>query len=112
MRSPKRAPMSAQVARRTYRDFVIVARRLDPRRVGVSVEASPAGRLDELVPVVFTEKESSALRDGFLTSSSGTKIEGGRMLITSSEASAIGKRLAEILFPKDVFRLFVTSSPP
>jgi len=104
-----RPPRSAQSPRITYRDFVIVARRLDARRVGVSVDASPAGRLDELVPVVFTEKETSTLRSNFLTSFSGSKVEGGRMMITSEEASTIGKRLAEVLFPKEVFRLFAMS---
>jgi len=109
MRTLEGPPGSAQSPRGTYRDFIIIARRLDARRVGVSVDASPVGRLDELVPVLFTEKESSTLRGSFLTSFSGRKVEGGRMMITSEEALAIGKRLAEVLFPKEVFRLFATS---
>jgi hypothetical protein len=109
MSALKRPRRTAQSLRGTYRDFVIVARRLDARRVGVGVDASPAGRLDELVLVVFSEKEASALRSSFLTGLSGSKVQGGRMMITSEEASVIGKRLAEVLFPKEVFRLFATS---
>jgi hypothetical protein len=75
----------------------------------MSVDASPAGRLDELVPVVFSEKEALALRDGFLSSLSGTKVEGGRTMITADEALAIGNRLVQVLFPREVFRLFATS---
>lgn len=96
-------------ARGTYRDFVIVARRLDARRIGVGVDASPAGRLDALVPVPFTEKECAELHARFLTRFGHGRIQGGRMLIKREEAAEIGKRLAGVLFPPDVFRLFATS---
>ena len=92
-----------------YRDFVISARRLDARKVGVSVETSPVGRLDSLVPVIFPEKEASVLRGNFVASMTGGQVEGGRMLISGDEALAIGKRLAEVLFPAGVFRLFAAS---
>src|SRR5688572_18493161 len=101
--SPTRTPLGS------YRDFVIVARRLNTRKVGVSVEASPAGRLDEFVQVMFPEKEATALRDGFVTSFARKQVKGGRMMITAMEASAIGKRLAEVLFPREILRLFAAS---
>src|SRR5688572_26862226 len=92
-----------------YRDFVIGVRRLDARKVAVTVDASPAGRLDRFVTVVFPEKEATALRDSFVASLSGKSIAGGRMMITPAEASVIGNRLAQILFPGEVFGLFATS---
>jgi hypothetical protein len=104
-----RPPSSATVPRGTYRDFVIAARRLDARMVGVGVDASPAGRLDRLVPVVLTAEETSALRDGFVTGLTGSNPEVGRMTITRDEASAIGARLAEVLFPGEMFPLFARS---
>jgi len=92
-----------------YRDFVIAVRRIDARKVGVSVETSPAGRLDSLVTVVYPEKEGAALRKGFLSTIVGGGVEGGRGLISADEALAIGKRLCDVLFPPDVFRLFAAS---
>src|SRR5215475_8655978 len=92
-----------------YRDFVIAVRRIDARKVGVSVEASPAGRLETLVTVVYPEKEGAALRKGFLSSIVTGRVEGGRGMITSEEALVIGKRLSGVLFPPDVFRLFAAS---
>jgi hypothetical protein len=92
-----------------YRDFVITARRLDARKVGVSVETSPVGRLDALVSVVYLEKEAAALKRSFIASISGQKVEGGRMMLSADEALAIGRRLSAVLFPPEVFRLFAAS---
>lgn len=92
-----------------YRDFVISARRLDGRKVAVSVDASPAGRLDELVPVVFPAREVAALHRTFLSGLSGGGIDGGRMLITREQATAIGTRLAAVLLPPKVFALLAES---
>src|SRR5262245_41630627 len=69
-----------------YRDFVITARRVDARKVGVSVETSPVGRLDALVPVVYPEKEAAALRNSFIATIAGQRVEVGRMLLTGDEA--------------------------
>jgi len=104
-----REKASASNRQGNYRDFVITARRIDPRRVGVSVETSPAGRLDALVTVVYPEKEAAALRKTFLSSIVSGRVEGGRGLLSGEEALAIGKRLSEVLFPPDVFRLFAAS---
>lgn len=84
-------------------------RRLDARKVGVTVDASPAGRLDRLVTTVFPEKEVAEIHHNFLASFSGQRVQGGRMLITMAEASKLGRRLAEILFPAEAIALFVKS---
>jgi hypothetical protein len=105
----RRSRRSASTSIRGYRDFVVGVRRLDARKVAVTVDASPAGRLDTMVTVIFPEKEAAALRDSFLVGLTNTRVEGGRMMITAEEAAAIGTRLAQILFPTEVFRLFATS---
>ena len=92
-----------------YRDFVINARRLDARLVAVSVDASPAGRSDKITKVVFPEKEAAALHRTFVAGLEAMHLAGGRMMITADEASTIGERLAEILFPQEVFLLFAKS---
>ena len=108
-RTPKQSKRTTPKALDGYRDFVIGARRIDARKVGVSVDASPAGRLDRLVTVAFPEKEASALHASFMSGLHGTSAGGGRMMITADEAVAIGRRLAEVLFPREVFELFAAS---
>src|SRR5688500_11128363 len=95
--------------RANYRDFVISARRLDARKIGVSVETSPVGRLDSFVPMPFPEKEAAALRNSFLASLTEHRIDGGRMLLNGDEALAMGRRLSDVLFPAEVFRLLAAS---
>lgn len=109
MRTRARAAAPASPAPGSYQDFVIVARRLDARHVAVGVEASPAGRLDAPVTVPFRATEAAAMRGAFATRIANGQVQGGRGMISADEASAIGRRLAEILFPPAVFRLFATS---
>lgn len=109
MPTPASQPPQGHAPLAAYRDFVIGARRLDPLIVGVSVDASPCGTLDEPAQVEFSVDEAAELRASFVTGLTGEQVDGGRMLITSGEAVAIGKRLAQVLFPPAVFRLFATS---
>lgn len=93
-----------------YEDFVIDVRRTDARRVGVRVAMSPLGRMARKLSVVLPLKEEAALRGSFLVSfSSCSGGQTGRMLITPKEAGDIGKRLAQVLFPGEVFRLLAGS---
>ena len=117
----KRTPRKPQAARRsstpprstrpleTYRDFVITARRINGKQVAIAVDASPAGRLDEVVLVTYPEKEAAALRESFRARLDDATVNGGRMLITVREALAIGRRLAEVLFARNVVTLFAKS---
>jgi hypothetical protein len=84
-------------------------RRLDSRSVGVTVDASPAGRVTKKTRVAFPRKESDALRASFLSIIKNGKFRGGRAQITVPEASKIGDRLVQVMFPPPVFRLFATS---
>lgn len=88
-----------------YEDVVIVARRSNAREIAVRIEASPAGRMTEAVTVAFPVEEGVELRTSFFSGS----VRGGRAEITIDEAVAIGTRLADVLFPKMVFRLFAES---
>ena len=69
------------------------------------IDASPAGRMTEGVTVAFPVQEGVELRASFFSGSA----RGGRAEITIDEAVAIGTRLADVLFPKPVFRLFAES---
>lgn len=95
--------------RGTYSDFVIGMRRLDSKTVGVTVDASPAGSLTQEVMIAFPESESTALRQSFLSIIADGGFKGGRAEITAGEASKIGDRLAQVLFPPAIFRLFAPS---
>jgi hypothetical protein len=88
-----------------YEDFVIVAKRRNAREIGVRIDASPAGRMTAEVTVAFPVEEGVELRASFFTGSA----RGGRAEITIDEAVAIGTRLADVIFPKTVFRLFAES---
>ena len=88
-----------------YEDVVIVARRSNAREIKVRIDASPAGRMTEAVTVAFPVQEGVELRTSFFSGS----VRGGRAEITIDEAVAIGTRLADVLFPKTVFRLFAES---
>jgi hypothetical protein len=92
-----------------YRDFVVRVRRLDARQVEVTVPESPLGALAKPVKVAFPERDAAQLRASFLVSASGGQVGGGRMLITAGDAAAIGRRLANVLFPRKVFELFARS---
>ncbi len=94
---PKPAPEPAN-----YLDFVIYARRKSASAVQLSV-SSPAGTLPAPATVQFSEAEARELRESFY---SGVSRSGeSRALITQSEAGAIGRRLADVLFPPPIFKL-------
>lgn len=103
------ARFSTPSAATDYDDFVIRARRTDARTVSVSVEASPAGRMTKTQKISFPQKEVTQLRTSFLASFAGPKIQSGRMLLTPDDATVIGKRLAQVLFPGKAFQLFAES---
>ncbi len=84
-----------------FEDLVIVARRNDARTVGVRVEASPAGRMTKPVKVAFSADEGAKLRSSFMAS----QTRHGQMEIQPEQASGMGRRLAQVLFPGPVFRL-------
>jgi hypothetical protein len=93
-----------------YEYFVIFAKRNDSRTVSVTVYASPAGKMPRAQESTFPAEEAEELRASFLAGifvSSGTRT--GRMMLTQAEATAIGKRLARVLFPGEVFRLLAES---
>ena len=92
-----------------YEDFVISAKRLDARTVSVTVAASPAGSMAKPKKISFSSKEAEQLRGSFLASFNNSGIQTGRMMLTQEEATSIGKRLAQILFPAEVFQLFAES---
>jgi hypothetical protein len=94
-----------------YEDFVVNVRRINARTVSVTVDASPAGKLTKAVKVSFPEKEAAELRSSFLNglTASASSSGSGQMLISQAEATNIGKRLATVLFPPDVFKLCAES---
>jgi len=104
-----RCSVSSASAATDYDDFVIRARRKDARTVSVSVDASPAGRMAKPQTVSFPQKEAAQLRTSFLASFAGPKVQSGRMLLTPDDATTIGKRLAQVLFPGKAFQLFAES---
>lgn len=107
VRSTRRAGGGGEAAApRRYVDFVIAARRVDARRIRVSVPDSLAGPLAKPLTLAFADEEASALRASFQT---GVRQGSGRALITQAEAAAIGRRLAEVLLPPPVFRLLALS---
>ncbi|WP_334485644.1 hypothetical protein [Bradyrhizobium algeriense] len=99
------ATKEVSYATTAYEDFVIVAKRRNAREIGVRIDASPAGRMAEEETVAFPVEEGVELRASFFSGSA----RGGRAEITIDEAVAIGTRLADVLFPKTVFRLFAES---
>jgi hypothetical protein len=92
-----------------YEDFVIFAQRTNARTVSVTVDASPAGRMAKAQKISFPAKEAAELCGSFLASFTGSDIQTGQMLLTQVKATAIGKRLAQVLFPRKVFHLFAES---
>ena len=92
-----------------YEDFVIFAQRTDARTVSVTVDASPAGRMAKARKISFTVTEAAELRRSFLIGLTGSGIQTGRAMMTQAEATTIGKRLAEVLFPAEVFKFFAES---
>ena len=90
-----------------YTDFVIQAHRTNPQSIEVGVSASPVGATAKRVPVEFSFSEARGFREMFRTG--GLGMESGGMLITQEQATKIGKRMAEILFPGSVFRLLAQS---
>jgi CHAT domain len=111
MKHGSRAPAATAQAKQrasdgiTYQDFVIRLRRTDSRSVGVQVEASPAGRTARPVSVKYHAREAAQLRASFVSRPGSS----GRMLMSMDDAAAIGERLALVLFPGPVFRLFAQS---
>jgi hypothetical protein len=100
---------NASSGARAFRNFVIRARRIDPRTVSVTVDEAPAGRMPKGIRVPFSAVESAQLRGSFLATWSQSSISGGRAAITAAEAASIGNRLGEVLFPDPVMRLFAAS---
>jgi hypothetical protein len=92
-----------------YEDFVIVAKRTNAASVSVRVEASPAGRLGRGVSIAFPEVEARELADSFYSGTVGARGGSGRMMITQSDATTIGQRLARVLFPGAVATRFAES---
>jgi hypothetical protein len=111
-RSPantKRHAVSAALSITDYEDFVIIAERTSTRTVSVTVDASPAGRMSKAQKTPFSVEEAAALHRSFLASFADSGAKTGRMLMTQAEATTIGKRLAQVLFPREVYRLFAKS---
>ena len=92
-----------------YEDFVIIAQRTDMRKVSVKVDASPAGRMAKALSVSLSMKEVAELRESFLVSFVGSGNQKGRMMLTPVEATTMGERLAQVLFPGEVSRLLAES---
>jgi len=108
-RHTKQRTVSSASSITDYEDFVIVAQRTDPRTVSVTVDASPAGRMAKAQKISLPLKEAAELRGSFLASFAGSGTQTGRMMLTQAEATTIGKRLARVLFPGEVFQLFSES---
>jgi len=111
--SPSRASATVAAA---YADFVIRGRRTSTTTVEVQVTASPAGSLAAPVTARYPADEARRLRESFRSGygwtgsiKPGTPAGTGRMLITQAEAVDIGRRLASVLFPPPVLRLFCES---
>lgn len=92
-----------------YEDFVIVAKRTNAKSVSVRVGASPAGRMAKSVSVPFPEIEAQTLSASFRSGAVDAAGRSGRMMITRDDATTIGKRLAEVLFPGAVAARFAAS---
>ena len=105
----KQGTVSAVSSITDYEDFVIFAERTDARTVSVTVDASPAGRMAKAQKVSLPLKEAAEVRGSFLASFSGSGVQTGRMRLTQAEATTIGKRLAAVLFPGEIFQLFAES---
>lgn len=99
---PARPPCAAAAAPRAreYVDFVIAAERVDVRRITVRVVASPAGGRGSAVSTLFPDSEARALRQSFVN---GVDSGPGRALISQDEATLLGKRLAQVLLPPELF---------
>src|SRR5215204_4546443 len=90
-----------------YSDFVIHVKRRSLKFVDVSVSLSPSGKTKKPVAVIFTDTDSQKIQESFCMNSQAG--QPGRMKITAEEATALGKRLAVILFPPPIFKLFTQS---
>ncbi len=115
-RRVSRAARASAAVVATYADFVIEGRRSSATAVELRVTASPAGALAAPVTVRYPADEARRLRESFRSGygwtgalEPGTNAGTGRMLITQAEAVAIGRRLASVLFPPPVLRLFCES---
>src|SRR5690606_32439184 len=93
-------PPGAHVA--AFHDFSITLRRVDAHNVAVKVHDSPAGALRKPVKVAFSASEASEMRAGFLASFAVERPQTGGMMLTVGAATAIGQRLAQVLFPPAV----------
>jgi hypothetical protein len=89
-----------------YDDFVIHASRANAKQIKIKVYKSPAGAMPADVFVTYSEKESTELKNSFRIGDSGGS---GRAMITEREATEIGKRMATILFPTEVYQLLTKS---
>ena len=90
-----------------YQDMVIHAHRASSRTIELTVEVSPAGSTSRPISVPFAGTKVSELRAAFQG-----KVEGsgsGRMQISQAEATVLGKQLAAVLFPGQIFRLLAES---
>lgn len=107
VRSPRVG--AAETPPNAYADFVLHARRSSPAMVEVHVSASPVGALAVPQPRPYPAQEARRLRESFHSSRQIDASTVGRMAITQAEASAIGRRLAEVVFPPAVSRLLCAS---
>jgi hypothetical protein len=86
---------------------LLVAKRVDAGKIRLRVADSPVGAMKAAMKVRYPAAEATALRSSFRT---GTSTNGaGRSLITLDEATALGKRLSEVLLPPAVFRMLAQS---
>ncbi len=96
-------PSDAPAVPFTYDDFVLTGTRVDARSIAVKVKASPAGAMRKPVARPFSAAEAARIRDSFVASTQRRTT--GRMLMTTDTASELGRRLASVLLPPQVFRL-------
>jgi hypothetical protein len=92
-----------------FSDFVLSAKRKDARAIELRVSSAPSGVMRSAMKplrVAFSEAEAKRIRDSFRSSASSAW---GKAQITIEEASALGKRLAQVLLPAPVFRLLAVS---
>lgn len=92
-----------------YADFVLAARRVDPRGIEVRVRSAPPGaKRASMKPlrVAFADAEARRIRDSFRS----TPVNAwGRARITADQPIVLGKRLARVLLPAPVFRRLAES---
>lgn len=90
-----------------YADFVIEAGRLNKQSVEIRVSSSPAGVMKKPGKVSFPAAEAETIFQRFHVSVHSTHVQ--HTILNQEEATALGKRLAQILFIRPVFKIFTES---